>query len=119
VVNIPEELEDVVEQASTSVGQSLPKSYNWTEWDSVLGPKHESVILDHGGRYGYTNNILHITDKRGVLWQVVESYDSGAKHGEFIFYEFIDDKNVTRRHGPMRYSHFLQLFGDSNEMGAA
>ncbi len=108
---LPDELLELAEQASTSVGQDLPDSASWTEWDTVLGPKHESVLLDYGGSYGYVNSIMHIKDRCGVTWQVVEDYSNGAKYGEYVFYEFSDDTLTTRRHGPMRYSHFVRLFG--------
>ena len=112
-MNLNKELLDIIEQASTSVGQELDEPRNWTEWDSILGPKHESVLLDHGGRYGFTNNIIHITDRAGNLWQVVEDYSSGGKYGEYIFYKFVgNEKGITERYGPMRYSTFLELFSN-------
>lgn len=110
-MNLSQEVLQLIEDVNTSVGQELDTSSKPSDWDSVMGPKHESVLLDHGGKYGFNNYIIHIPDKDGVMWQVVEVYNEGNKNGEYIFYQF-QPNGVTRRHGRMRYSEFLDLFGD-------
>lgn len=95
---------EAVAQINTSIRQGGESDY---EDDSYLGHKHESVLLDHGAKYGYTNDILHLRDKDGVLWQISENHDNG---GFYNFYRFNDEAFTTTAFGPMRYSEFLGRF---------
>jgi hypothetical protein len=109
---LSKELQDVVASAETSLSQELPDDSElfWDTWDDYVNPKHESVLLDYGAKYGYVNSILHLRDKRGVLWQIHEAGEPGRMR--YNFYRFNDEAMTTTKFGPMRYSQFLNLFGD-------
>jgi hypothetical protein len=110
---LSKEQQDAVDSVETSIGQGdtrITEDSFWDTWDDYVSPKHESVLLDYGAKYGYVNSILHLRDKNGTLWQISESGKPGRMR--YDFYRFNDEAMTTTAFGPMRYSHFLKVFGD-------